>query len=319
MFQFDGIRPTVPGLHKQYFAIIQKENGNQIVCVCFFRYDTKKKTCGFLLDHKSINNFVYNSVLFKPRHLEEILDYLNKSYRNPRFELRNVDSNTLLYKYLIEEKNVTIVNEPDSVGINLPTTYDEYYSSLSKSTRQNIRTAYNRLATDNADYHFVSYMDGQHPSLDVMLKVMYVQRKRNIEKGERSYGKLTDYLCKIAALISLSNPRVSFLKRNKKSFIDILYINGKIASFVGGYIDDQGRYYIPFLKFNSEFSRYSPGGLIICDSIKTLLADNKQRVKYYDLMTGSEQYKFTYGGAIYTNVCISFNWRTANDENQICL
>lgn len=240
-----------------------------------------------------------NKKFFLQEDLSLIFNYLFEKYCCERIVLLNVDTQTLLYKYVKTSPFRVSETFSESVAVKIPETYEDWFTSLSKSTKQNIRTAYNRLKTDAVKLKVFHY-DGKIP-LYLNRKLMYLQRKRNLEKDGRSYGFMTKLLCYIGSWLSLINPRCLMLSRSQQTFLTYITLNGKIASFVGGFKSNNGRFVIPFLKYNSKFNRYSPGGLVINESIRKMRSLNSFNIQSYDLLTGNEPYKFTYGGLLYQN------------------
>jgi CelD/BcsL family acetyltransferase involved in cellulose biosynthesis len=97
----------------------------------------------------------------------------------------------------------------------------------------------------------------------------------------------------------LLNPAIIALNRLPNVFYSIISIDQKMAGFCAGFTSADGCTSIPFLAIDSRFSQYSPGGLLITETIRQLI--NQGRVTSLDLARGDEQYKFTYGGAEHTN------------------
>ena len=70
-----------------------------------------------------------------------------------------------------------------------------------------------------------------------------------------------------------------------------------IAAFWGGLINKSGDYIIvPRLAINDKYGWYSPGIVLINETMKTL---ENTKIKYFDLSMGTENYKLVMGGNIY--------------------
>lgn len=74
----------------------------------------------------------------------------------------------------------------------------------------------------------------------------------------------------------------------------VLRINGRIASFCSGYINDN-EYIVPRLSFSEKMKRYSPGMLLVNEVMKYIFT-NKQ-IDVFDLSLGDEDYKLKMGGS----------------------
>jgi CelD/BcsL family acetyltransferase involved in cellulose biosynthesis len=95
------------------------------------------------------------------------------------------------------------------------------------------------------------------------------------------------------------NPSIIALKKLSNVYHSILYIDKSIAGFCAGFVSHNGKIILPFLAINSVFSRYSPGAILITESIKFLVENHNY--KYFDLSRGEEKYKYTYGGIEHFN------------------
>lgn len=72
----------------------------------------------------------------------------------------------------------------------------------------------------------------------------------------------------------------------------VLYINGSMAAFMSG-LSGNDRLIIPRLSIDETLKRYSPGMLLVVESIKYLIKSTDIRV--LDLSQGQEQYKYNLG------------------------
>lgn len=78
----------------------------------------------------------------------------------------------------------------------------------------------------------------------------------------------------------------------------VLYINNRIAAFFDS-ISAGKTIIIPRLAISDEFNRYSPGMILINESVKSLI---DERISVVDLTHGTEQYKLSMGGIV--NHCV---------------
>lgn len=301
-FRVIGLRPEISRLEFSYSCLLlySKEN---LVCGFPYRYSKKKNEVQFIWDQKSINNLIYDAAELKQSHVDELFVFLLNRYPDCRIFLQNVDRETLFYKLL--KSSCAFVKEEklsESVSICVKEGFDVWYDSLSKSTKQNLRTAYNRLKTDNVSYQ-IDHFSGKIP-VKITFDIMYLQRKRNLEKSGRNYGILTKFLCFCGAFLSFFNPRTQMLLKTDRNFLLTFKVENKLAGFCAGFCSSNGRFLIPFLKFNSEFKRYSPGGIVIKECIKELSCQRNFSLRQFDLLTGDEPYKYTYGGVAYSNAFV---------------
>lgn len=96
------------------------------------------------------------------------------------------------------------------------------------------------------------------------------------------------------------------LYKNENAINASLYIDGKIAAFFAGFLNKKGdRIVIPRLAVDSSFKFFSPGYILLCESIKYLI-DNSN-VRNLDLCLGSEKYKTDMGGRKYETITVKVN------------
>ena len=205
------------------------------------------------------------------------------------------------------------------VDISFMQGYEFYYKSLSSSVRQNLRTSYNRSIRDGIDLEFlmicgnkalvkcrIPYEDflnidnrkyelqtlTKHESNNWFSKMISLYVKRHFER----YGLKTSFVKKF--YLTHLNFSTRCLKSLPNSMTMILLINGQVAAFMSGYLDERGRrYIIPRLSINSDFRFYSPGILLINESILYFIKETN--VQVMDLGMGTEEYKIKMGGVFH--------------------
>ncbi len=171
---------------------------------------------------------------------------------------------------------------------------DEYIAGLSKSTRQNIRTTYNRMNRDEIKFELeVAYPNKENALLFAEAMDNYIDRQIEygfpILAGKKWLTKLyfkhihSETLC---------------LKSLRNSFTSVLRFNGEIAGTIMGYVYDfEKSIIIPRLAINTKFNFYSPGSILIIETMRYLL--NKTNLNVIDLAAGNEIYKYKMGGIEY--------------------
>ena len=193
-------------------------------------------------------------------------------------------SNVILEKSYREKSNIEIV-ENTIIPFN---DYDSYKSGLSKNTKQNLRTAQNRLNRDNKKYEFhISLAECiDNEQIKDCLKLYYDRQKTK-------YG--VSFLHQLAIKTLDFNTRL-LIKR--KGVLANFLIDGEVAAFMFGYINQRNHSLeIPKLAINEKFGFYSPGMLLVDNTVKYLA--NNTSIKNLDLCRGTEQYKLKMGGKIY--------------------
>lgn len=202
------------------------------------------------------------------------------------------------YTLLKDIRDSMTISFDSSVNIDFGGGYEKYLSRLKKNHRQNLRTAYNRLKRDNNVLMFDLLIKGDTSAqmltkkYDEYIKIYTIRREKHykIRGGiHRLFAQKYHFLAK------------SY--RSENSFLADISINGKIAAFMQGYISESMQVVdIPRLAINEDYNFFSPGKILINETIKYL--DRYTKVSKLDLCGGDEKYKFDCGGIEYKTVNI---------------
>ncbi len=210
-----------------------------------------------------------------------------------------ISDNSYLYSYLSSNCRFSPERDEPMVKIRLPSTYDEYCSSLSKEKRQNLRTMYNRLISDNVDFSFEMYYGHSVPQIDYNAFLdLYCDSCFGRWSTNQKYTPQADlYLRK-------GHPNAVAINLIDSSICAIVKINGTVAAGCCGFVSRDGQYFtVPRLAFSDRFKRYSPGQLCLIEMIKHMIS---QHMSEFDLSKGREKYKYELGGIEYDQFCFSF-------------
>ncbi len=235
----------------------------------------------------NVNGLNYCDILSKDKkYILPALRLLTKEYDGSIY-CNNILESSQLYSIL---SNLNIDNRTiNNVCISFGEDYSVYNKSLSKSTRQNLRTAYNRLDTDGRNIE-LKVLYGGDKSLDYKpFLTLYCQRHST------RYNVQTNRLKKWF-LLHLNFSTVNYIK-NHNGLTIALYIDGKLASFMSGMLGRQNEYVVPRLSINDEYGFYSPGMILINEAIKYFMSNTS--VRHLDLSQGEEPYKYKMGGTVH--------------------
>lgn len=187
---------------------------------------------------------------------------------------------------------VTETQTNDCASIAISGTFEEYWNSLSKSVRQNIRTAKNRMVKDEHSFNFRIY-EKQALSPEFAYKLQTIYESRRIVKNQkidlkqklfellRTFRK-KKYNIMLKSMIELSN-----------IFISVIYIDECIAGYCFGLTDIKDNIYVMQVAIDINYSRYSPGMVMLIATIEKLF--NSGKVSNFDLTNGNEHYKYLLG------------------------
>lgn len=219
------------------------------------------------------------------------IKFIIKDLGNVRFVFNDISERSKLNDLIQSSFKPSNYNVTKRTCVQIPLSNNskDYLSSLGKNVRQNLRTSFNRLRNENRTYKIATFVNQSIPSntLKQLFKVYY---SRHSDKGLRIGPKKYLPVCIRMRL----NPTILALKELINVYYSIIYIDNAVAGFCAGFTSDNEKVIIPFLAINSAFSRYSPGGILITETIKFLIEHHNY--KYFDLSRGDEKYKYAYGG-----------------------
>lgn len=188
---------------------------------------------------------------------------------------------------LILDDMTDYVKQIDNVSIQFES-HQSLISSLSKSTKQNLRTAENRLKRDGKEYSLISNYYEPFPKKQIQQCIdLYFTRQK--EKYAKNFFN--------QAMIKTINFTTQMMRKNKGLFV-ALVIDGEITAFMFGYININSQSYeVPKLAINDDYGFYSPGMVLISKAVEFF--SNNTDIRKLDLCRGTEQYKLKMGGEIY--------------------
>lgn len=281
-----------------YVEILDNGITKLIIPIC--KFWRKKEFCS--LGH--FNGFqVYDFIYSKDLTLAQLSKYLLfmlRALRVTAISLYNVPESSLIYQWAITPELHTEISPHltpnDNVSISFAHGYDTWRSSLSKHSRQNLRTAYIRLSSDHVDlYCRVYYKEEIGRVLHNQLIDIYCDRH------SRRYHVHTSSLKSF--YLKYFDFSTDCLKNPVSNLHAILYLNGKVSAFMSGLIEkDDTSVIVPRLSIDDSYARYSPGLLLISETLRYLATNTN--VSTLDLSKGAEGYKLSAGGTIYSTYTI---------------
>jgi hypothetical protein len=206
--------------------------------------------------------------------------------------LNKINERSLLYKYL-REKGYEHSSTRNCVKIPFGDSYEEYYKYLSKNQRLNINKIFNRLEHDKKEYT----LDIKINSLASATFMNASLRIYNKREGERTHDE-RNLFSKFRQLHF--EPITPAIQKMPNNFNVSLSLNGAgLIAFLSGFITNGNEIICPRGAMDSNFAKYSPGKLLISESIKWLIANTT--IRCLDLSRGEEHYKYEMGGVKHTN------------------
>lgn len=231
-------------------------------------------------------DFIY-SASATVQEIESAIDLVLSNYPRYTFCANRISQFSIL-KEVFNAKNIFPTSQDICVKIDL-SSYDEWYKSLKKSCRQNLRTSYNRLNSDNVELSFKLFVNETPP------KKLWKDNISLFSKRILEHTKLPKYLLCPMVLFKRNEVFGKTLYKAKNNIFASVILNGALAATLNGVIANDGRAIITRLSIETSFGRYSPGGLLLNETIKEV-SSKYPFIKSIDLSRGDEPYKYTYGG-----------------------
>lgn len=224
--------------------------------------------------------------------LVDVISAMMAKYHDYQFIFENCHESSDIYTAL----QLFRADKFSCVKINLKqwNSYEEYFMSLSKHQRQNIRTAYNKL-NNNAIHYKLSYYDADQGWLnrDVLCKCQKMYEERcEIKNLHVNIGKIKRVI--IRMLHRFQDPLLDIISSSPLKYGFVLNFNLMPAAYMlGFYSNDKKGLLVPRLACNNEYARYDAGIIMLNEVIKYCYQNG---LEYIDLTRGDEPYKISMGG-----------------------
>lgn len=287
--------------YKPYNFVLYRDD-KPVVIAPFYCNSGKKKKLLLRGQFTSAGHldFIYSQD-FEKSDFDFLIKYIKNFFGSCFIEMDRISERSLTCKYAKQCEN-TEMKTSVLVSVVLPETYDQWYLSLSKSVRQNIRTSYNRMKTDNKHFSY-SLFYGQPPNKKTRADIIRLFARRLCEHSKIRSRVLEKYL----RFAKARHPMTKGIDNDKSYVGAVLYIDGSLAAFFNGFVGNDNRILVPRLAINMDFNRYAPGGILINETMKTIKdAAFAQPITEFDLQRGDESYKYSYGGTEYYGYSFTF-------------
>lgn len=310
--------PSGKGLVSGYF-VVEKEGSAVMIAplwVITRRIRMVNKPGVYILGRNGYSdylNLIYD--FFDEVAFQKLTEYVMNRYGVNVWNFEYLKSSALLsYIRRSVSQGVYVVKDESSVtccGMSLPSCVEKYEASLSKSTRQNIRTAVNRSKKDNLNF-VISYDDDcSRPQCNELRQIWQRKKVRRDKAGVSWKGKIylklrwffyERFLIKFphySPIIDCNTTKILSLKDAQSDEI--------AAFFCYGMDLEHGVIIVITAGVNEKFIRYSPGFICVKDFICHCI--NEGNVNYIDFTRGTEPYKYWLGckNNNVSNISISCN------------
>jgi len=244
-------------------------------------------------------NFIYDEA--STQEISFLLNSIVSHYNLQSFYIEEIPGRSKLYDAVINNYKVSYKSLTTCISIRLPSGVEDYQSSLSKHTRQNLRTAINRMKNDDLDLSFV--FDDYQCDKSACARM---RKDRLIKKSTKgNTGWIMSLKLKFFNLFRIKfRYRIPF-KTDKNSHVMTAYIGEELAAFFSYGIDEpHKRIVIMAAGVNEKYEWYSPGLLLAYNFV--LHQINSHIVDTVDFTRGNERYKYSLGGVEHYNYNLKF-------------
>lgn len=250
-------------------------------------------------------NFIYDK--FDPEAVNILLNDVTQKYNVRNFIFEDVPKGTKLFDY-INSKYTHLESEGNvCVELNIPSDLDSYHKMLSKSVRQNIRTAFNRAEKDGVLLTF--NFDDQNVNIEEFKSFREAHLGDKIMKGGTTLKSRLIYFISTKILgrgVYEFYPYTPFQHDPHAHFITCRDQNNRLcAAYCYGIDKVHNKIVLMAVATNANFYRYSPGILSIYKFVLEQM--EKHGFAKVDFTRGNEIYKYSLGGVNHYNHNLTFS------------
>lgn len=295
---FVGKRLTKYRNHKLVYYVIDE-------CVILPLVISKSERKLSILGEEEANDYL--SIVFRKLDYPFFLSMMKAiAEDNPGYQISfdKINQYSSLLPFFIEmckeRKTVLTEEKKECVCIDTAIVTNSYYESLSKSVKQNYRTAKNRLSKDGLLYEVTTLITTVDKKLGDELYNIYIERRRDCDKRNNAVQLVANAKKTFFHTFGIENSVDPLTEYSMVSpvFLSILRINGRIAAFCEGGLNNRNdSISIARVATSGDFYHYSPGQILLIETIESV----RQRIRYFDLTRGKEDYKIKLGGQIHYN------------------
>lgn len=250
-------------------------------------------------------NFVYDR--FEAKAVDELFANIKEVYRVSNFNLEDIPTNTELFKYINTKYTQIEGKETVCVELSIPETLESYHKMLSKSSRQNIRTAFNRAEKDGVKFTF--NFDDKDVDISAFDDYRKIRLNNKVKTGRETIkGKLIYFISTKILRRGLFNfaEYTPYSDVKNSHFITCKDQNGILcASFCYGIDNYHNKIVLMAVSTNPDYYKYSPGILSIYKFVIEQIEQNG--FSAVDFTRGNERYKYVLGGHEHYNQNLEFS------------
>lgn len=300
--------------HKFEITLVEVLKGNQTVMIAplwiVFKTFGKVNLRGIYFfgrgQWSDYLNFIYYT--FDGEAMKALFTDLKQKYGISNFILEEVPTYSATFHFINEGYTHLEDNGTVCVELFIPENIETYHKMLSKSSRQNIRTAFNRAQKDNIEFTFD--FDDQSVDLVEFSKYRDIRLvKKNTWKEKTLKWEIINFIStKILRRGQYKFPSYTPFECDQHShFITCRDQHGNLcAAFNYGIDIVHNQIVLMAVTTNPDFYKYSSGILAIYQFVlKQMEEKGYSRI---DFTRGNEKYKYVLGGVEHYNQRLVFDF-----------
>ncbi len=247
-------------------------------------------------------NYIYCK--FNSEAFEAINHAIKKKYKVKSLHINSVIRGTDIQKYLSEKYSSSFCYETLCVKTEPKENFDTFYKAMSKSTRQNIRTALNHETKDGKNinikvFNTVSIQDAEE------FYSIYLERSKskntiNIKSDGIKDSVLKElnkiYNNKLKKSLKQSNYLVYNMTHNPDSMLVGIYCDDIKIGFLYGLKSSPNLWHDIIVCFNENYRFYSPCRTALYRLYKDVVYSSDNNKLTVDMTKGNEKYKYDFCG-----------------------
>jgi len=226
--------------------------------------------------------------------MKAVLSFMRERYGSGwKWYFHDMPRHCPLFESLIQEHPSYSERGSYHIPLHQFTDFEAYVHSLGRNVRQNIRTAYNHLTTDGRNMQVHVYDNDSPPDFTTRRKIWAIYFRRKLDWKNKKATLWLNLLGDVNAFYAAAYGIESLsMLRLPESKLVVMTIDGEVAAFLHMYVHGPNAL-VPKLAIATSFSRYSPGILLIMETLKRLMPLG---ITHFDLCRGDEHYKQVVGG-----------------------
>lgn len=184
--------------------------------------------------------------------------------------------------------------EKERVCVKIPFSddYEAYEQGLSRNARSNLHKAYSKVRRNQLDIN-LKVIHGPVRDSELLSDVIKIYTKRESERKHRRMDFFPYLKHRYFSALAWA------MKTLDSQYTFCLFLNHQPAAFMTGFATNYNEIVFPYVAIDSTFATYSPGKLMIGESIKYLQTNTA--IRGLDLSRGDERYKLEMGGVHHYN------------------